>query len=184
MRWRVLTACPLLCVLAGWLAAGCGHAAAPDSALRRARAELVQAHDQVQPYADTLAAAVRRTGVSRPPTVRGSYGSCPAGRNLVRYSAAITVTADGPATMSQMSREIAGILRGEGWHLVSVNFARVHLALADTDHPLYFLSQHGMNGAANILPYGRDSAGALIFMHSTCVNAGSLAARIRRSGGT
>jgi hypothetical protein len=38
-----------------------------------------------------------------------------------------------------------------------------------------------MKGAANILPYGSDSAGAIIFMHSPCIAAGSLAAQFVES---
>jgi hypothetical protein len=176
-----MTAYLLLCVLAGSLVTGCGHAAAPKAALSSTQA-LVRERSQVQPYAEALAAAVRRSRISRSPVVLGAYRSCPAGKDHVAYNDTITVTGDAPATMSKMSREIAGILRSEGWQLVSVDFAKVHLALADTDHPLYDMSQDGIKGAANILPYGNDSAGALIFMHSPCIDAGSLAVQVEQSG--
>jgi hypothetical protein len=182
MRSRVVTVYLLLCVLVGWLVTGCSHVGVPKTALSSAQTALVRARNQVQPYAEALAAAVRRSRLSRSPIVLGAYRACPAGKNLVAYNDTITVTADAPATMSAMSREIAGILRSEGWHLVSVDFSKVHLALADTDHPLYDMSQHGFKGAANILPYGNDSAGALIFMHSPCIDAGSLAAQVEHGG--
>ncbi len=184
MRWRVMTPYLLLCVLASWLVTGCGHTAAPKVALSSTQTALVRARNQVQPYAEELAAAVRRFRLSRSPVVLGSYRSCPAGKNLVAYNDTITVTGDAPATMSEMSREIAGVLHSEGWQLVRVDFAKVRLALADTDHPLYDMSQDGIKGAANILPYGNDSAGALIFMHSPCIDAGSLAAQIEQGGRT
>jgi hypothetical protein len=94
----------------------------------------------------------------------------------------ITVRADAPTTMAEMDRVITGLLRAEGWRLVSLDFAKVHLPLASTGHPLYDISQHGMKGAANILPYGPHSAGALVFMHSPCFAAGSLAARAEQGG--
>lgn len=182
MRTRVLAAYLVLCLLVGLLGTGCGHTVAPEASLTRTRAGLVQTRGQVQPYAEALAAAVRRSRLSRSPVVQGSYRSCPAGKNFVAYNDAITVKGDAPATMSEMSREIAGILRSEGWQLVSVDFSKVHLALADTNHPLYDMSQDGIKGAANILPYGNDSAGALIFMHSPCIDAGSLAIQVEQGG--
>lgn len=182
MRTRVLAAYLVLCLLVGLLGTGCGHTVAPEASLTRTRAELIQARGQVRRYAEELAAAVRRSSLSRSPAALGSYRSCPAGKDLVAYNETITVAADMPATMSEMSRDIAGILRSEGWQLVSVDFAKVHLALADTDHPLYDMSQHRLKGAANILPYGNDSAGALIFMHSPCIDAGSLAVRVEQGG--
>jgi hypothetical protein len=182
MRSRVRTVCLLLCVLTAWLVTGCGHAAAPGASLARTQTALARARSQVQPYADALAAAVKRLRLSRSPVVLGAYRSCPAGQHLVAYNDTITVTADAPTTMATMSRQIAGILHSEGWHLVSVDFSKVHLALADTNHPLYGMSQHGVKGAANILPYGNDKAEALIFMHSTCIDAGSLAVQAEQGG--
>jgi hypothetical protein len=182
MRSRVITVYPLLCVLVGLLGTGCGHAAAPEASLTRTRAELAQTRSEVRPYAEALAAAVKRFRLSRSPVVLGAYRSCPAGKHLVAYNDTITVTADAPTAMSTMSREIAGILHSEGWHLVTVDFSKVHLALADTNHPLYYISQDGIKGAANILPYGNDKAGALIFMHSPCIDAGSLAVQAEQGG--
>src|ERR1039457_2326191 len=83
MRWRVMTAYLLLCVLAGWLVTGCGHAAAPKAALSSTQTALARARNQVQPYAEALAAAVRRSRISRAPVVLGAYRSCPAGKDLV-----------------------------------------------------------------------------------------------------
>ena len=183
MRPRVIAVGPLLCVLAGLLGAGCGRTAAPDASLARTRAALAQARNEVRPYADALTSAVRRSRLSRSPVALGAYRSCATGHDLVDFNYTVTVRADAPTTMSDMSRQITGLLRSEGWRLVSVDFAKVHLALADTDHPLYGMSQHGMKGAANILPYGSNSAGAVIFMHSPCLKAGSLAAQVERRGG-
>lgn len=178
MRSRVLTAYALLFLLTSLLGTGCGQSVARETSLTNTRAELGRERGQVTHYAEELAAAVRRSGLSRTPVVLGSYRSCRAGKDLMAYIEVITVRADMPATVSEMSRDILGLIRTEGWQLVRVDFARVHLALADTDHPLYDMSQRGMKGAANILPYRGNSAGAIIFMHSSCVRAGSLADRV------
>jgi hypothetical protein len=162
-------------VFTGLLAAGCGHGAGPSSSPARTRTEFAEARVEVTHYAETLTAAVRRTRLSRSPVALGSYRPCPrAGKNLVAYYETITVKSDMATTMPEMSREIARLLRSEGWRLVSVDFAKVHIALADTNHPLYNMSQHDMKGAANILPYGSDKSGAIIFMHSSCFDAGPL----------
>jgi hypothetical protein len=182
MRWRVSTVFLLVLALVGCLGTGCGRATVPETPLMHTRVELVQARSQVRFYAAALTAAVGRSRLSRAPAAFGTYRSCPSGKGQISYHDVITVTADVPATMSELSREIAAILRSQGWQLVSVDFAKVHLGLADTNHPLYDMRQHGISGAANILPYGSDSAGALIFMNSPCINAGSLAAQVVRGG--
>lgn len=183
MRARVLAGYPLLCLLVGILGSGCaGRTVAPGSSLVRTQAELAQGRGQVARRAEELAAAIRRSGLSHSPTVLGSYRACRAGKNLIAYNEAITVLADMPATVPGMSRDIVGMLRSESWQLVRVDFAKVHLALADTDHPLYDITQRGMKGAANILPYRRDRAAAIIFMRSPCVRGGSLAARVEQDG--
>ena len=183
MRLRVIAMLPLLLALAGWLASGCGHAADPESSLTHTRAELAHARSQVRSYAESMAGAVERARLPlHTRAAVGSYRSCGLGKGFVTYSETLTITADVPATMTEISQEIAGLLRAEGWSLVSVDFAKVHLGLADTDHPLYRMSQHGAKGAANIIPYQGDSAGALIFMSAPCIDASSLAAQIERTG--
>jgi hypothetical protein len=171
MRSAVTTAGMLACLLIGGLLTGCGETTVRDASLTGTRAELTRARGEVRSYAKALAAEVEASRISYSPVVLGGYSSCPREKAHVTYGDTITVRAAAPATLSVMSREIARILRSEGWRLVSVDFAKVHLALADTNHPLYYMSQHGIKGAANILPYGKDSAGAVIFMHSPCLRA-------------
>jgi hypothetical protein len=178
----VIPAWALLCLLACGLVAGCGRSAAPATGLLRTRAELARARTEVSPCAAALTTAVRRSRLSRTPVALGGYQACARGRDRVNYTYTITVRADAPTTMAEMSRAISGLLRAEGWRLVPLDFATVHLPLASTNHPLYDISQHGMKGAANILPYGPHSAGALVFMHSRCLQAGSLAAPAEQSG--
>lgn len=173
---------PFLVVLVGWSAAGCGYTAASHTPLTHTHAELVQARSQVRRYAAALVTAVEHSRRSRIQAIFGTYRSCPAGKGLITYSDSITVTAEVPATLPAFSHEIAGMLRSEGWRLVSVDFAKSHLELGSTNHPLYNMRQLRMSGAANILPYQSDGAGALIFMNSPCINAGSLAARLIRGG--
>jgi hypothetical protein len=170
-------------VLLGWLAAGCAtgtSASQPSSA--QIRTELVQARDGVMSYVQALDAAVKHSPMAGSAVALGSYRGCRSGKNLVSYVEAITVKLSEPATMARLGDEVTGILRSEGWRVVSVDFSRVHLALADTNHPLYDMSLKGMTGAANILPSGSDSAAAIIFIHSPCVDAGSLAEQAERGG--
>lgn len=178
MGSRARSASLALCALAVSLATGCGHFASGDSALAQTHAELTRARRQVQGYAREFAAAIRKSQLSRSPIVLGSYISCPgseSGGSMVTYRETVTATPSARATMAQASHEISGILHAEGWRLVSIDFARVHLGLADTNHPVFKISQGGMEGAANILPYGGGGrAGAIVYMRSPCVNAGSL----------
>lgn len=171
----------LLCAGIGLLAIGCGSGAAPADPLAHTRANLILERSQVLPYARAFAAAAQRSRFQARP-VQGAYRPCPAGKGRVAYQDTITVTAN-TTSVSDVTREITGILRSEGWRLVNVDFAKVHLALADTNHPLYDMSQDGMNGAANILGYGNATAGAIVFMHSQCVDAGSLATAVERGAG-
>lgn len=178
VRWRAITGGPALCALTGLLAVGCGHSApAATSADSPAstQAELVKIHDEAQSEADAFAAGARRLRLTHSPAVFGGYQACPGGKDLVAYGYTITIRAAPPASMPWMSSQVAAILRSEGWRLTAVDYAKVHLALADTDHPLYLMSQPQMRGAANILPYGTSSAGAIVFIHSQCINAGALA---------
>jgi hypothetical protein len=177
MKSRLIAASTLLCLLA----VGCGGTAAPQAALSRANAQLAEGRSALKAKADMLVAAASRLRLTGPPAMSGGYRSCLAGPDLVSYNYAISITPSGAVNAPQMSREVAGMLRSEGWRLVSVDFSKVKLALADTDHPLYRISQDGMQGAANILPYRGDTTGALIFMHSPCVNDSAVAATLRQN---
>lgn len=101
----------------------------------------------------------------------GTYLSCPAYARRAAYNETITARSAGPATVSRLDREVVAILTAAGWHLVSVDMAKMRLPLGSPPHPLYRISSHGMRGAANILRYAHVRAVALIFMHSPCFDA-------------
>jgi hypothetical protein len=181
MRIRVL-ALGSLSVLVGLLMAGCGQRPISDGSQRHVQVRLGQDRSAVRRYADVLALAAARSHSFRRPAMFGGYQLCRKGQDLVNYNEVITLRGASPATMTAMSREVSGMLHSEGWRLVSVDFAKVHLALADTNHPLYDMSRPGAKGAANILPYGKDRAGAIIFIHSSCLHARSFATEFGKSG--
>jgi hypothetical protein len=168
---------PSIALVLPWVVAcavisGCGGTAAPSARLTPSQAQLKNQRVAVQNYASTFVADLRRAGLSPSPVAKGLYRSCSGHRgNVVSYEEAVIAWAGRPLTVATMSRGVSAILRSEGWTLVNVDFSEIHLAFGGTDHPLYDISQHGMWGAANILPFGSNSAGAMVFMHSRCINA-------------
>jgi hypothetical protein len=164
----------LLWLAISFVISGCGRATTPSGPLTRTPAALERERVVVQDYAGTLIADVRRARLSPNPVATGLYRSCSArGGKAVSYVETVIVWASNPLTVTAMSQDISEILRSEGWTLVAVDFSKVHLAFGSTDHPLYDITQRGTWGTANILPFGGNSAGAMIFMHSPCINAGS-----------
>ncbi len=166
-------------VLAGMLAlsalAGCGGTSSRASTVIRAWTAAARARGQIEPYGNILARRLRETHVSGSAKSVGAYMTCPSGSDRMAYNETITVQPSESTTVPGLGRQLTAMLRAEGWTLISVDMTKMRLPLDSPPHPLYRISQRGLRGAANILPSPNSGAEALVFMHSSCFDAGPIA---------
>lgn len=80
----------------------------------------------------------------------GAFNGCHPSKTQVSYDVQVTMVPRTPASISQLNKALADVMRGAGWKLQSVDVSQG--PISTIPHPAYLLTRANLHGAANILP--------------------------------
>jgi hypothetical protein len=146
----------------------------------RAASAAERARAGVEPQARALLRGLRSVRILPFKPVTGSYVPCGVRSTRLLYSADIFAEPAVPLNMASLGREVAAVLRVQGWKVATVNLRGVHVPLPTVPHPAYQLSRAGLQGVINILPRHRTGSQALVFVQSPCFDAGPMSGGLQK----